>query len=139
MAELESFRSSLMKSAWVHCIDAFDFEIENGGLRLALAYACTKEEAPVFESALKRLASGCRLSEAPLPRHASSPKDSRLVPLSLTLRLAVDLQSRLGGRVSGYLGHGLLLCDTLKPMAPAAPELNRTLEDSMLARLEDLA
>lgn len=136
LSELEAFRAQLMKSAWVHCIDAFDFEAEKGVLRLGLAYACTKEEAPVFENALQRM--GAALGEAALPRHATAPKDSRLVPLSLTLRLAADLQSRLGGRVSGYLGHGLLLCDTEKPMAPAPAEAHAGLEAAMLARLEAL-
>jgi hypothetical protein len=136
LPELESFRAKVMKSAWVHCIDAFDFEVEAERSRLGLAYACTRDEAPVFESALLKLAQPCELSEAPLPAHASRPRDSRLVPLSLCLRLAQDLQSRLGGRVSGYLGQGLLLCDTETPMAPAPLDPHLALEASLLAKLE---
>jgi hypothetical protein len=138
-AELEAFRASLMASAWVHCIDAFDFEADAEGLRLGLAYACTREEAPVFESALLRLAKPCRLDEAPLPRHPAAAPASRLVPLSAALKAARELQAGFGGRVSGYLGHGLLLCETEKPLPPLPRESHAALEAGLLARLEALA
>jgi hypothetical protein len=136
---LEAFRAALMKSAWVHCIDAFDFELDASGLRLGLAYACTAHEAPIFESALLAMAKGCKAEGAPLPSHASLPPSSRLAPLSKVLSLAADLQSQYGGRVSGFLGQGLMLFEPERPLPLAPADPHADLEAEMLARLEALA
>jgi hypothetical protein len=136
--ELDAFRASLMKSAWVHCIDAFDFELSLQGLRLGLAFSCTRPEEAVFEGALRSLAGPCTLEDAPLPRHSPKPGSSLLSPLSQTLYFAKKLQGRHGGRISGYLGHGLMLVDAEKPL-PALPlDRHQALEADALAMLEAL-
>jgi FAD/FMN-containing dehydrogenase len=135
LEELEAFRSKFMASAWVHCVDAFDFSLDASGCRLGLAYACTKAESQVFESSLAALAQPCRLSQAPLPSHAAKPASSLLVPLSQVLWTAKDLHARYGGRISGYLGQGLLLCEA---SLPAGQPSHLELESRLLAALEAL-
>lgn len=131
-ASLESFRAKFMLSPWVHCVDAFDFEREaTGALRLGLAYACTRDEAGVFENALKNLAEeqGCVWREEALPEH--SGKFERQVALSKTLSV---LKGETG-KVTGYLGHGTLLSDSGQAVSPPDADLNKR----MAALLETLA
>lgn len=136
--DLEAFRMNFMRSAWVHCIDAFDFELDASGLRLGLAYACSAAEAGVFEGTLASLSKKCNLQEAPLPKHPRQVATTRLVPLSQALIQARDFQKLHGGRVSGYLGHGALL---LQPESPLPTEVDKThadLEAEMLRGLDAL-
>ncbi len=136
---LESFRATLMKSAWVHCIDAFDFEADSGGLRLGLAFSGTRPEELVFEGALCGMAASCAIEDGALPRHAQAPASSLLVPLSQTLILAKKMQFEFGGRISGFLGQGQLLIDSEKPLPQPASDKHGDLEEALLARLGALA
>lgn len=136
---LEAFRTDLMKSPWVHCIDAFDFEISPQGLWLGLAFSCTRPEETVFERALFALAGSCSIQDAPLPAHNPRAASSLLCPLSQTLYFAKKLQGRQGGKISGYLGHGLMLVDAETPLPALPPDKNNDLEIALLARLEALA
>jgi FAD/FMN-containing dehydrogenase len=129
--DLERFRASFLLSPWVHCVDAFDFEIQAGRSRLHLAYACSQAEAGVYERNLKSLAeaSGCQLSQAALPQHAQLHEE--LVPLSKTL---VAAQAR-GQDCSGFLGHGLILGPGPAAQAAGSQALNSRVQ----AMLEGLA
>jgi hypothetical protein len=122
---LERFRAEFMLSPWVHCVDAFDMEQKNSGgaltLRLGLAYACTMDEAAVFESALKKLADaqGCQWREAPLPEHRG------LIERRVALSQGLNAAKTESGRVTGYLGHGILLLENgPTPGPPPDSDLN---------------
>ncbi len=135
---LEAFRAAFLKSSWVHCVDALDFECDTQGLRLGLAYACNPEEAPVYESALASMASGLTLEDAPLPRHAARPPATRLLPLSHTLSAAREIQGAFGGRVSGFLGQGTLLLEPEKPLPADSHPQQLDLESRLAALLARL-
>jgi hypothetical protein len=137
---LEGFRADFMRSAWVHAYDAFDFETDSKGMRLHLAYACTKDEAVVYTQALEALALGhsLKLAEAPLPIHAPRPARTLLAPLSQILIRARDLQSQHGGRISGYLGQGVMLASTEKPVPAQQLPMHPSLEAKFSRLLEAL-
>jgi hypothetical protein len=132
---LEGFRSNLLKSPWVHCIDAFDFSVDASGPRLGLAFGCSRAEVSFYEDSLSALAAPAELHEAALPMHEGKAQIQEAV--SRCLQSALSSYQKDSIPRSGYLGYGLILGNFERaPLSPAS--LHPELEAAFLKQVETL-
>jgi len=106
---LNQFRQEFLNSSWVHVVDAFDFILNEQGLRLTLVFSCTPNQTKVFDQQLGELAKnqGCLWNPcAQLPTAPFQSFAKIKTVLSKTLPTAQALVDRWGGSLQGYLGNG---------------------------------
>jgi FAD/FMN-containing dehydrogenase len=116
---LESLRlaaRSIRASSWAHAIDALDLEADAQQSRLLLALGGKAAVLPLFEAQAQAWADalGLGLQALPsLPERPAQPWARVQAPLDEVPVLAAEWLKRYGGRVSGFLGQGVLNIDSV--------------------------
>ncbi|MFC1583977.1 FAD-binding oxidoreductase [Fibrobacterota bacterium] len=128
---LDGLRKTYLKSPWSHSADAFDFDVDEKGLRLFLLFPFSRGQEGVLQEYLDELGGKFGVEISPvdgLPVCESAPLARIKTTLSRTLPEASDLVRRFGGRSRGYLGNGFFMYQTDAARSPG-DELTSYLQD----------
>jgi hypothetical protein len=111
LRDLQAAARAIRASSWAHAIDALDLEADAHASRLLLSFTGKPEVLPLFDAQTQAWALEQRLDLASLPslpERPAKPWARVQAPLDEIPLLAKEWLQRYGGRVSAFLGQGVM-------------------------------
>lgn len=115
LRDLQAAARAIRASSWAHALDALDLEADAHASRLLLGFTGKPEVLPLFEAQAQAWALEHRLDLRPLPglpARPARPWARAQAPLDEIPLLAEGWVQRYGGKVSAFLGQGVMHIET---------------------------
>ncbi len=113
---LRELARAIRASSWAHAIDALDLEADSDFPALIISFGGLPKHLKLFDAQVKQWVSvnDCAVSVlTQYPPRSTKPWARAQAPLDLLPKLAQEWLGRYGGKVSAFLGQGILNIESL--------------------------